>query len=313
MMLDLDRFKQINDSLGHRTGDTVLSEVAHRLLGVVRNTDTVARVGGDEFALVISPASRADAEQIGARANESLSAPLRMAGVDLHVSSSIGITFYPADGTYAQNLLSHADAAMYYAKQRGRNNYQCFAPGMEAVTLERISFESELHQALKLQQFELYYQPKADMTSGDVHSAEALIRWKHPQRGLIAPDEFIPLAEECGLIHEIGAWVLQEACRQCKSWQRAGLPPLRIAVNVAAAQFRRNDLLAQVRGALEQAQLHPRFLEIELTESAVMTDPEESAAILEQLQSNGRAGVGRRLLDRLLEHGLSSAVSRSTN
>jgi diguanylate cyclase (GGDEF)-like protein len=288
LMLDLDRFKLINDSFGHRSGDVVLNEVARRLQGLVRSIDTVARVGGDEFVLVVSPsAARADAEEIAKRANEILCTPIQLEGVDLRVSSSIGIAFYPTDGGSAESVLAHADAAMYCAKERGRNNYQCFGLGMKSVALERVSLESELHQALKLGQFELFYQPKVDTASGDIHSAEALIRWRHPQRGLIPPLQFIPLAEECGLIHEIGAWVLREACRQCAVWQRAGQLPLRVAVNVAASQFRRGDLFEVVRGALQEAQLDPRFLEIELTESAVMTNPEDSAAILEQLSRMG--------------------------
>jgi diguanylate cyclase (GGDEF)-like protein len=288
LMLDLDRFKLINDSFGHRSGDMVLNEVARRLQGLVRSIDTVARVGGDEFVLVVSPAAAcADAEEIGKRANEILSTPFQFQGVDLRVSSSIGIAFYPTDGGSAESVLAHADAAMYCAKERGRNNYQCFSPGMKSVALERVSLESELHQALKLDQFELFYQPKVDTASGDIHSAEALIRWHHPQRGLMQPMEFIPLAEECGLIYDIGAWVLREACRQCAIWQGAGQPPLRVAVNVAASQFRRGDLFEVVRGALQASQLDPRFLEIELTESAVMTNPEDSAAVLEQLSRMG--------------------------
>jgi diguanylate cyclase (GGDEF)-like protein len=287
LMLDLDRFKLINDSFGHRSGDMVLNEVARRLQGLVRSIDTVARVGGDEFVLVVSPAARADAEEIGRRANEILHTPIQLEGVDLRVSSSIGIAFYPTDGGSAESVLAHADAAMYCAKERGRNNCQCFSAGMKSVALERVSLESELHQALKLEQFELFYQPKVDTASGDIHSAEALIRWRHPQRGLIQPTQFIPLAEECGLIHQIGAWVLREACRQCAAWQRAGQLPLRVAVNVAASQFRRGDLLEVVRGALQEFQLDPRFLEIELTESAVMTNPEDSAAVLEQLSRMG--------------------------
>ncbi len=288
LMLDLDRFKLINDSLGHRAGDTVISEVARRLRGVVRSIDTVARVGGDEFVLVIGPAAAVvDIEEMAMRANAALRMPIRFAGVDLHVSSSIGIATYPEDGPSAESLLAHADAAMYFAKQRGPNNLQRFAAGMDVVTLERVSLESDLHQALKRQQFELYYQPKVDTATGDVRNAEALIRWRHPERGLIEPLRFIPLAEECGLIHDIGRWVLREACRQCAAWQRAGLTPLRIAVNVSASQFRRGDLLEVIRSALDEAQLDPRFLEIELTESAVMTDPEDSAATLEQLSRMG--------------------------
>jgi diguanylate cyclase len=288
LMLDLDRFKMINDSFGHRSGDIVLNEVARRLHSLVRSIDTVARVGGDEFVLVVSPSTaRADAEEIGRRANEVLRTPIQLDGVDVRISSSIGIAFYPTDGGSAENVLAHADAAMYCAKERGRNNHQCFGPGMKSVALERVSLESELHQALGLEQFELFYQPKVDTATGDIHSAEALIRWRHPHRGLIEPAQFIPLAEECGLIHEIGAWVLREACRQCAAWQRAGQLSLRVAVNVAAAQFRRGDLLEVVRGALQESQLDPRFLEIELTESAVMTNPEDSAATLEQLSRMG--------------------------
>ena len=288
MMLDLDRFKTINDSLGHHAGDAVLKEVASRLHAVVRSIDTVARFGGDEFVLVIGPsAPAADVEELANRANEALRRPIHLNGVDLHISSSIGIASFPADGRSAERLLAHADAAMYCAKQQGRNHFQSFAPGMDALTLERANLESELYQALKLQQLELHYQPKVDTASGDVRSAEALIRWRHPVRGLIPPAQFIPLAEECGLIHEIGAWVVREACRQCAAWQREGVPALRVAVNVAASQFRRGDLLEVIQRALLEAQLDPQFLEIELTESVVMTDPEDTAAILEQLSRMG--------------------------
>jgi diguanylate cyclase (GGDEF)-like protein len=288
MMVDLDRFKTINDSLGHHAGDAVLKEVALRLHSVVRSIDTVARVGGDEFVLVIGPsAPPADVEQIAVRAGEALRQPIRVAGGDSHVSSSIGVALYPADGPSAERLLAHADAAMYCAKHRGPGNYERFVPGTHGVTLERANLESELHQALRLQQFELHYQAKVDTATGDVRSAEALIRWRHPQRGLIGPTRFIPLAEECGLIHEIGAWVVREACRQCAAWQRAGVPPVRIAVNVAASQFRQGDLLEVVGNALREARLEPCYLEIELTESVVMTDPEGTAAILEQLSRMG--------------------------
>jgi diguanylate cyclase (GGDEF)-like protein len=288
LVVDLDRFKLINDSLGHRAGDVVLDEVARRLSSVVRDIDTVARTGGDEFIIVISPSGVAeDALAIAHRAKDALRSPTRVSGVELHVTCSIGVAYYPTDASSTDSLITRADAAMYCAKQRGRNNVQCFAEGMDAVTVGRVSLESDLHAAVEAGQFELHYQPKPETESGDVHSAEALIRWRHPQRGLIQPGEFIPLAEECGLINEIGAWVLQEACRQCAEWQRNGLPPLRVAVNVAATQFRRGDLLNVVRGALQGAGLDARFLEIELTESAVMTNPEESAAILEQLSRMG--------------------------
>ncbi len=288
LVVDLDRFKLINDSLGHRAGDAVLDEVSRRLSSVVRDIDTVARTGGDEFIVVLSPSGvPEDAVGIAHRAKDALRGPTHVSGVELHVTCSIGVAYYPTDANSADSLIARADAAMYCAKQRGRNNVQSFAEGMDAVTLERVSLESDLHAAIDAGQFELHYQPKPDTQTGDVYGAEALIRWRHPQRGLIPPDDFIPLAEECGLINDIGAWVLREACRQCAEWQRSGLPALRVAVNVAATQFRRGDLLDVIGGALQSAGLEPRFLEIELTESAVMTNPEESAAILEQLSRMG--------------------------
>jgi diguanylate cyclase (GGDEF)-like protein len=288
LVLDLDRFKLINDSFGHRAGDELLNEVAQRLSALVRSIDTVARVGGDEFVLIVGPASeREEAEQVGRRAITTLQAPVRISGIDVHISPSIGIAFYPADATTAETLIARADAAMYCAKQRGRSNLQCFAPGMDTTTRERVQLESDLHHALRLRQFEVYYQPKADTATGSLHSAEALIRWRHPEHGVVLPGEFIPLAEECGLINSIGEWVLREACRQCKTWQRDGLRPVRVAVNVAASQFRQGNLLDVVRRALDDVGLEARYLELELTESAVMTNPEESAAILEQLSRMG--------------------------
>jgi diguanylate cyclase (GGDEF)-like protein len=288
MVLDLDRFKFINDSLGHRAGDELLNQVAQRLREVVGKADTVARIGGDEFALVLSSiAERADAARLAQSAIEILKRPVRICGVDLHVSTSIGIAFYPADGTNAENLIAYADAAMYCAKQRGRNNLQFFEPGMDTATRERVKLESDLHAALALGQFVLHYQPKVDTATDYFHSAEALIRWQHPERGTIMPDDFIPLAEECGLINAIGEWVLREACRQCKAWQQEGLPPLRVAVNVSASQFRQGNLLAAIHEALSAAGLDPGCLELELTESAVMLNPEESATILGKLSSMG--------------------------
>jgi len=288
LVVDLDRFKQINDSLGHRAGDAVLGEVARRLMSVTRDIDTVARTGGDEFVVLVSAsANTEDALVVAQRAGAALRAPMRVGEVELHVTASIGVACYPVDGSSVETLMACADAAMYCAKQRGRNNAQRFAAGMDATTVARVTLESDLHRAIQARQFELHYQPKVETDSGEVYSAEALIRWRHPQRGLIAPAEFIPLAEECGLITEIGAWVLREACRQCAEWRRNGLPEVRIAVNVAPAQFRRGDLFDIVRDALAEANLEPRFLEIELTESAVMTNPEESTAILEQLSRMG--------------------------
>ena len=288
LVCDLDRFKLINDSLGHRAGDQLLQEVAERLTELVRSVDTVARYGGDEFVLLVSPiAEREDAVRLAARVVEALQAPIRIGGIDVHTSPSVGVAFYPADGASVEALLAHADAAMYCAKQRGRGNVQCFALGMNAGAEDRVQLESELHNAIKLNQFQLYYQPKVDTTTGEVRSAEALIRWAHPTRGLIGPGDFIPLAEECGLIGDVGDWVLREACRQARAWQQAGVAPLRVSVNLSASQFRQQGLVDSIREALDAAGLQPRFLEVELTESAVMSDPEESIAILEQLSTMG--------------------------
>jgi diguanylate cyclase (GGDEF)-like protein len=288
MLCDLDRFKLVNDSLGHSAGDVLLQEVARRLTGVVRDVDTVARLGGDEFVLVLSPVTMRDqAAAVAQRVIDAMQPAIELAGFTIHVSPSIGIAFYPDDGATVDALIARADAAMFAAKQRGRNNVQCYAAGMEAGTHDKVRLESDLHEALARGEFELYYQPKVDTKTGTFYSAEALIRWHHPERGLVTPAAFIPLAEECGLIGTIGEWVLREACRQGRAWQLAGLPPVRIAVNVAAAQFRSGNLAETIRRALSDAQLEPRLLEIELTESAVMSDPEESIKTLEQLSEMG--------------------------
>jgi diguanylate cyclase (GGDEF)-like protein len=288
LVIDLDRFKLINDSLGHRAGDDLLREVAQRLKSVVRAVDTTARLGGDEFVILADgPITRAEAVTIGMRAIKVMEPSVQLTGIDVHISPSIGVAFYPQDGANVDTLLARADAAMYSAKERGRNTLQCYAEGMSTLTQERVKFESELHQALRSGQFELHYQPKVDMCSGRVMSAEALIRWRHPQRGLVLPGEFISVADECGLLDAIGEWVLREACRQAKAWQTEGLRPLRVAVNLAPSQFRLNNLLDQIRKALEASALSPQFLEVELTESAVMSDAEESIHILEAISRMG--------------------------
>jgi len=288
MVCDLDRFKLVNDSLGHLAGDQLLQEVARRLTGLVRSVDTVARLGGDEFVLLITSIQDSeDARRVAAHAIEVLQTPVRIAGIDVHTSPSIGIAFYPADGRTIEALTAHADAAMYCAKQRGRGNVQCYEGGMNAGSEDRVQLESDLHNAIALKQFELYYQPKVNTATGTVRSAEALIRWNHPERGLIPPDGFIPLAEECGLIGAIGDWVVREACRQARAWQDSGMAPLRVSVNLSASQFRGSGLTQSIRTALEAANLHPQYLEVELTESAVMSKPEESIAILEQLSTMG--------------------------
>ncbi len=288
LVVDLDRFKLINDSLGHRAGDDLLREVGQRLRSSVREVDTTARLGGDEFVILVDgPVARAEAVAIGQRAVDAMRPAMRLLGIDVHVSPSIGIAFYPRDGATIDALLARAEAAMYSAKERGRNNVQCYAEGMTTATEDRVRLESELHEALRAGQFELHYQPKVDTASGRINSAEALIRWRHPQRGLLTPKDFIPVAEEGGLLDIIGEWVLFEACRQAKAWQQQGLRPMRVAVNLAPSQFRLANLVEQIRKALEAAQLDPQYLEVELTESAVMSDAEESILILESISRMG--------------------------
>jgi diguanylate cyclase (GGDEF)-like protein len=288
MVVDLDRFKSINDSMGHRAGDELLKEVAQRLRSVVREVDTVARLGGDEFVLILqSVKGREESLAVAERALAALEPTIHIQGVELRATCSIGIAFHPDDGDSMASLLNHADVAMYCAKQRGRNNVQCFAPGMSAAAQVKVKLERELESALRLGQLELHYQPKVHTVTGEVDSAEALVRWRHPERGLISAADFIPIAEECGLIGAIGNWVVREACRQGRAWLDAGLPFVRVAVNLSPAQFRHGDLLATVRRALDEARLEPHFLEVELTESAVMIEPEASATILEQLSQMG--------------------------
>ena len=287
-VLDLDRFKLINDSLGHRAGDELLCEVAARLKGATRTVDSIARLGGDEFVIVFDgPLLREQTLEMGARLLKVMEPSMRLLGIDVHVSPSIGIAFFPSDGASVDALLAHADAAMYYAKERGRNSVECYTESMGSVTQERVKLESELHEALRTGQFELHYQPKVDTASGRINSAEALIRWRHPERGLLPPAEFIPIADECGLLDAIGEWVLGEACRQGRVWQQRGPRALRIAVNLAPSQFRLMDLVGQIRRALDTSGLDPGLLEIELTETAVMSDAEESVHILEAISRMG--------------------------
>ena len=213
--------------------------MARRLKSVVRNVDTVARLGGDEFVLIVNPGGEQDsAQHVAQRIIDAMRASVSVAGVEVHTSPSIGIAVYPRDATNIEVLLAHADAAMYCAKQRGRNNFQCFTPEMTTATQEKVQLETDLHVALEHKQFELHYQPKVNTKTGVVHGAEALLRWRHPLRGEIQPADFIHIAEECGLIGAIGTWVMNEACRQARAWQLDGLPLMRIAVNLSASQFR---------------------------------------------------------------------------
>jgi len=288
LVVDLDRFKSINDSLGHLAGDDMLKEAALRLSKLLRKADTLARLGGDEFVLVLNEiAGPRDAESVASKVLASLAAPFVLSGLDVQISASIGISVFPEDGVDAETLLQHADAAMYHAKKNGRSSFQFFAPVMNVFARERLELESGLRRALAQGEFELHYQPKVDVSSGRIDSAEALIRWRHPKRGLTAPSGFIPIAEETGLIVPIGEWVLHEACRQASAWHKSGIKPLRIAVNLSAQQFKQKSLVTTVREALAAAELDPAHLELELTESAVMQDAESSIQVLRQLSSLG--------------------------
>ena len=288
LLLDLDRFKQINDSLGHGAGDQLLEEVARRLSGAVREVDTVARIGGDEFLLLIADTrDQSDLAAVAAKICKALGEPFRVGSAELHTSASIGISVYPADGATGDDLVARADEAMYFAKQSGRNSYQFFNRTMSVFSQDRLDLENDLRRALPMNQFEVHYQPKSDVASGRVNSVEALLRWRHPTRGLVSPAEFIPLAEENGLILSVGEWVLREACRQARGWQRMGLPFLRVAVNVSPVQFRQSNFLQAVRTALLDFDLEPQYLEIELTETTVMDNAESSVQILEELSRMG--------------------------
>ena len=288
LFMDLDRFKHINDSLGHAVGDQLLKSVAQRLLTCVRQSDTVSRQGGDEFVLLLSQVQHADdAAQFAHKILTALALPHHIDGKELHVSVSICISIYPADGQDAETLLKCADTAMYHAKENGRNNFKFFEQDMNARAVERHSIESSLRHALERREFVLHYQPKVGLKSGAIVGVEALIRWQHPQRGLLQPMDFVPIAEDCGLIRPIGRWVLQEACRQAQEWTHAGLPPIVMAVNASALEFRDEDFLSNLQATLEDTQLEPRFLEIELTESVLIRDAESARSVLHAVAKMG--------------------------
>jgi diguanylate cyclase (GGDEF)-like protein/PAS domain S-box-containing protein len=288
LFLDVDRFKRVNDSLGHDVGDRLLQSVARRLAACVRGSDTVSRAAGDEFVVVLSQIASATAA--ASRAEQMLAA---LAGQHeatrhgLHVTASIGISMYPDDAREADMLIKCADTAMYYAKEGGRNSYRFFKPDMNARAVERQWMESSLRGALERDEFELHYQPKIDLTNGAMTGAEALIRWRHPDRGLIHPAQFVPIVEDSGLIVPIGQWVLREACRQARAWTDAGLPPITVAVNISALEFRDLGFLERVCCILKETGQDPNYLELELTESSLMQHAESTAFVLGTLKRMG--------------------------
>lgn len=288
LFIDLDRFKNINDTLGHESGDRVLKEVAQRLQGCLRGSDTVGRLGGDEFVVLIEELP--EPLHVAAVAQKILAAVVRpyIAGEhEFHLTASIGISTYPYDSEDMPGLLKNADIAMYRAKEQGKNNYQFYSAPMNVHTIERLALESDLRRALERDEFVLHYQPKVDIRSGRITGMEALLRWQRPGRGLVAPAEFIPLAEDTGLIVPIGAWVLKAACTWNRALRELKLPPLRVAVNLSARQFTHEDLLQDIAAVLEESGLDPAALELELTESMVMHDPERAAKLLRSLKDMG--------------------------
>lgn len=286
LFIDIDRFKTVNDTLGHAVGDTFLRVIAERLRRALRPSDTVARIGGDEFVALSGLADLAGGSQVAGRILAALAACLHLEGHDFYPSASIGISLYPSDGCTADELLRNADTAMYRAKSRGRNTFEPFARGMHTEALERLALESDLRGALERDEFFLDYQPIMDLQERVV-AVEALLRWLHPTRRLVMPDRFIPIAEETGSIFALGAFVLRAACRQVQLWRSSTFPDLRLAVNVSGRQLQRRDLVSTVAAALEESRLDPRALQLEITESVIMSDVEANAQTLRELKELG--------------------------
>ena len=287
LFLDLDHFKHVNDSLGHTLGDELLTRLAERLRAAVRSADTVARLGGDEFVVLVSEISGIEeAMSIAHKLLEVVRGPMRVGSSDLFVSASIGLSLSPDDGTDPETLLKNADAALYRAKEQGRDNCQAFAERMHALAIERLGLESGLRRALSAGELILHYQPVLDLHTRRLHGFEALLRWAHPTRGLLAPDAFIPIAEETNLIVPTGSWVLRSACRQARAWHAAGTS-VRVAVNLSVRQLTHTDIVDEVRTVLAEAQLPGSALELEITESLALQDIEHTAAVLRDLGALG--------------------------
>ncbi len=288
LFIDLDRFKEINDTLGHAVGDELLRQVASRFQALLREEDTVARLGGDEFVILLPRIGTGrDAAQTASRAIHAITGPFNVLGHELHITTSIGISLFPKDGDDADALLKHADAALYQAKDHGRNCYQFFDSAIDARMHERLLIENDLRHALDRDEFVLHYQPQLDLQSNSIVAVEALLRWQHPRYGLIHPDRFISIAEETGLIEPIGVWVLRRACEQCLEWQKTGYRALRMAVNISARQLRQKNFSGVVNKILNETRLKPEYLELEITESAVMDDVNLSIQVLQELHRMG--------------------------
>jgi diguanylate cyclase (GGDEF)-like protein/PAS domain S-box-containing protein len=286
--LDLDRFKVVNDTLGHAMGDTLLKAVGERLKQCIRESDTVARIGGDEFTILLQDIKRAeDVPKVAEKIFSIFDAPFDLKGQELFVTTSMGVSIYPIDGNDSECLFKNADIAMYRAKSEGRNNYQLYTPAMNVKATERLTLENKLRKAIENEEFLLHYQPQVDINTNELTGIEALVRWLEPERGLVPPGEFIPLAEETGLIVPIGEWVLRTACKNNKIWQDRGLKPIIIAVNLSMRQFKQKNLVDIVSSTLEETSLDPKYLELELTESIIMEDTESAIEILRELKAMG--------------------------
>ncbi|GAX90652.1 putative bifunctional diguanylate cyclase/phosphodiesterase [Effusibacillus lacus] len=288
LFLDLDRFKVINDSLGHAVGDLLLKAVAERLTGCLREGDTLSRLGGDEFTVIIPDiAEEKDAAKVARKIINALFPPFVLDGHEFFVNTSIGISLYPVDGTDIETLIKNADAAMYRAKERGGNHYQFYTPDMNAKAVEKLAMETDLHRAVDREELTVCYQPLVGSFDGRIVGAEALIRWQHPELGPVSPAEFIPLAEETGLITQIGEWVLRTACKQMKEWQEANLSLDRVCVNLSVRQLRQDELVATVVSALQETGLAPNCLELEISESITLHNLEQIIDTLHNLQMLG--------------------------
>ncbi|MBZ0156225.1 MAG: EAL domain-containing protein [Alphaproteobacteria bacterium] len=288
VFLDLDRFKEVNDTLGHETGDELLKEVAHRLRASIRESDTVARIGGDEFNLLLADLSHAeDSADVARKIIASFREPFLLAGQELHVTSSIGISLYPDDSSEIDTLFRYADIAMYHAKEKGKNTFQFYNPAINVRSLERIQMAGQLRQAIGRGELSVHYQPQVDLRTRRIVCAEALVRWQHPERGLLAPGHFIPLAEESGFITAIDEWVLRAVGHQVRSWREAGLSAPCVTVNLSARQFQSPGLVGTIVRILEETGMPPDCLALEITESIAMSDVERTAERLGELSKRG--------------------------
>jgi len=288
LFIDLDRFKVVNDTLGHNTGDLLLNQVATRFMNCVRKTDIIARQGGDEFIILLDYGiSKEETELIADKILRILSYPFNLLGNEVYITPSIGISLYPQDGLDAECLIKNADTAMYDAKSKGKNNYQFYSPCMDENNIRKGQLETKLRKALQNEEFQVFYQPKIELHTNNITGFEALIRWSDQELGTISPAEFIPIAEETGLIIPIGKWVLEEACKQNRAWQDAGYPPVKICVNLSVRQFQDKHFVNTVSSILKETNLDPKYLDLEITETLALFNIEESIKVLNALKLLG--------------------------